>query len=124
MNLMANPWPVLDSGHDWLKKSPITLILAVVFVLQPIISFILGLVQDYTFLKQKVDPGTRPVTVKELRLVDQKIDALEQMIQDDMKKDDAILKRPNVETFNKARQDLSQLQQQLDDNYKKHPSKK
>jgi hypothetical protein len=126
MTLASNPWVIIEAT----KKSPLALVLAVVFVVQPILSFGFSILDDIVFVKQKLDPTLRPVTVGELRLLNQKIDALEAMIEKDRATDKRILRdmsnevaadaapTPNIAAFKKAQDDLDVLQNTLDQKYK------
>lgn len=118
MNLVSNPWSIIDAT----KKSPLALVLAVVFVIHPIVSLVFGFIGDVTFLKQELDPTLRPVTVAELNLINQKIDSLEAMIEQDRKTDEKILAKsaehPNIKSFKQAQSTLDDLQKKLDKDFK------
>ena len=88
-SLMSNPWGTIKEAHN---KSPITVLLAVVFLLQPIVSLAISIVGDYTWVRQKLDPNLRPVTVSEFQLLDQQVDAVQATLVDVGKKIDAIQK--------------------------------
>ena len=64
-DLWRNKWNVLTHANTWMNKSPLTVVAAVVFVIQPILSGAIGLVGDYTWVRQRIDPSQRPVTAAE-----------------------------------------------------------
>lgn len=70
----------MDFLQHWSKKSPLLTILAVVFLLQPVISTSIDLIDEWRSVKQDMDPGKRPVTKDELDIVNKKIDFLQQLI--------------------------------------------
>jgi hypothetical protein len=84
--LFKNPISILS---DKTKDSPLITILAIVFVLQPVMSTSVSLVKDMIEVKQSLDPGGRPVTKSELDIVNTKIDFIQQLIVTDMQKDAA-----------------------------------
>jgi hypothetical protein len=85
-SVLKNPIAILS---DKTKDSPLVTILAIVFILQPVISSSVGLIKDMIEVKQSLDPGNRPVTKDELEIVNQKIDFIQKLIVTDMEKDAA-----------------------------------
>lgn len=86
VTLCKSPVSILT---DKTKDNPLITILAIVFVLQPIISSGISLVKDTIEVKQTLDPNNRPVTKGELDIVNTKIDFIQQLIVTDMQNDAA-----------------------------------
>lgn len=76
-DLWRNKWNVLTHANTWMNKSPLTVVAAVVFVIQPILSSAIGLVGDYTWVRQRIDPSQRPVTAAEFKLLNDQVDAIQ-----------------------------------------------
>ena len=76
----------MDFLQHWSSKSPLLTVLAVVFLLQPVISTTVDLIDEWRSVKQDMDPGARPVTKNELDIVNKKIDFLQDLILEEMDK--------------------------------------
>lgn len=77
----------MDALTHITKQSPLVAILAVVFVLQPVISTAIDLVKELVEVRQTLDPSTRPITKAELDIVNTKIDFIQSLIVTDMQND-------------------------------------
>jgi hypothetical protein len=72
VDAVKNPSTILTGA----TKSPWLAAIAVVFLLQPLISTTIDLFREYRNVKQSLDPSTRPVTKAELVLINEKIDLI------------------------------------------------
>ena len=102
------------------RKSPLTLVLAVVFVVQPVVSTGFDLIGDISFLRQKLDPSTRPVTKAEFDLLNAKVDTLQSSLNEDIKKDKEIIggqKKAPAANYGQYSDALTTLQKKLDTAY-------
>lgn len=70
----------VDFLQHWSKKSPLLTVIAVVFLLQPVISTSIDVIDEWRTVKENLNPGKRPVTKDELDIVNQKIDFLQQLL--------------------------------------------
>lgn len=126
MEWMTSPWATFEKA----KKSPVTWVLVIVFIVQPVANFGLSLYQAYEFGKQEFHPEDRPVTEAEFNLMNIKIDALQassieegvvinslvakdrQALEDAKKRhEDAIVK------YVQAQENLTGVQKKLDADY-------
>lgn len=74
----------MDFLQHWSSKSPLLTVLAVVFLLQPVISTAIDLIGEWRSVKQDMDPETRSVTKAELEIVNKKVDFVQQLIVTEM----------------------------------------
>lgn len=74
----------MDFLQHWSSKSPLLTVLAVVFLLQPVISTAIDLIDEWRNVKQDMDPSNRPVTKAELDIVNKKVDFVQQLIVTEM----------------------------------------
>ncbi len=74
----------MDFLQHWSSKSPLLTVLAVVFLLQPVISTTIDLIDEWRSVKQDLDPNMRPVTKAELDIVNKKVDFVQQLIVTEM----------------------------------------
>lgn len=86
LKVVKNPISVLS---DKTKDSPLITIMAIVFILQPIITTGIELVKGMVEVRDQLKPGNRPITKNELEIVNSKIDFLQQLIVTDMQRDAA-----------------------------------
>lgn len=119
---VGNPFTFLTT---WTKKSPLLSILAVVFLVQPVISTVISFVSEWRSVKEQLDPSKRPVSKAELDLVNTKIDFLQTLIVEDMK-NDAKVEHPGsvdqtptkVVPYVELQKKLTDVQQKLDKDFK------
>jgi len=83
-SLISNPWGAAKSA------SPVVMVLGIVFIIQPIVSGIIGLLGDYSWIRSQVDPNKRAVTVAEFKLLDNQVDAVQSTLVTVGKKVDAL----------------------------------
>lgn len=86
LKVVKNPISALS---DKTKDSPLITIIAIVFVLQPVLSTGVDLIKGMIEVKEQLNPNNRPVTKGELDIVNSKIDFIQQLIVTDMQKDAA-----------------------------------
>lgn len=120
----------MDFLQHWSSKSPLLTVLAVVFLLQPVISTSIDLIDEWRSVKTDLDPQKRPVTKAELDIVNQKVDFVQQLIVTEMNNrhtHENISVKPHISTPEPAStpdvvvptQKLQALQSQLDNVQKK-----
>lgn len=117
---IGNPFTYITT---WTKKSPLITILAVVFLVQPVISTGISIISEWRSVKQQLNPSTRPVTKGELDLVNAKIDFLQKLIVTDMQQDVATAHsvakaHDKVVPYVELQKKLTDVQSKLDKDYK------
>jgi hypothetical protein len=75
--LWNNKWSILKNANVWINKSPLAVVIAIVFIIDPVVSGTIGIIGDYTWVRQKLDPSQRPVTAAEFKLLDDQVDAIQ-----------------------------------------------
>jgi hypothetical protein len=115
---IAEKWVQIYS----VRKSPLALVLTIVFIVQPIASTVFSFVDDVAFVRQKLDPSQRPVTKAEFDLLNAKIDTLQDMMKDDIKKDRELINgqeksAPKANNYGQIQDTLATLQKKLDTAY-------
>lgn len=124
----------ISTLSDKTKDSPLVTILAIVFILQPVISTTVDIVKAMVEVKQTLDPLTRPVTKAELDIVNAKIDFIQQLIVTNMQRDTSskpnpvitspVVKSPEkVVPYVELQRKLNDVQTRLDLNYKSQAKK-
>lgn len=116
---------------DASKHSPVLTVLAIMFVIQPVVQTGIELIKEVVEVRQDLDPATRPITKAELDLVNQKIDFNNQLILADINADkekalafanhrgvDKANEPLDHQTYDALQQKLTTVQQNLDDKFK------
>lgn len=130
MSLMSDPWTAFHKA----RKSPLVIVLAVVFVVQPLVDFGISVVSDYSYVQEKINPGLRPITEEEFNLLNIKVNAVHDEVEQVERKmaiaegkkptdDDAdkAFHNPSSKTLSEANGQLMALEQKLNAEYiKKH----
>lgn len=142
ISVFRNPSDTLKKIHNGAKQSPIIVILAVVFFVEPFVSFMFSVVDDVVAVKQRFDPSLRPVTEGELTIVNSKINLIQQELVTKTQQEtghkvlnanrvsshavvgatpaDTVNK--NVVPFQQLQDNLNDVQQKLDAQYQKQKS--
>lgn len=123
LDAMSSP---IDFLHNWTSKSPLLTVLAVVFLVQPVISTGIDLINELRHVKHATNPLNRPVTEQELDIVNQKINFLQQLIIADLtgkrsaqqtRASDVISTATKPQSWQQLQKKLDTVQKQLDNTY-------
>lgn len=119
------------------KENPFVSIIAIVLIAQPIVSAGTNLVQELMAVHTALDVDDRPVTERELNIVNSKIDFLQNLVVQDMQGDREIINGAkahensgsvaspsNEQSYEQLKQKLDQVQQKLNATYEKKHDKK